>query len=194
MSDYKDNNLEQLSKELIEVFNFDNLDKSTSSQKEKMIQKVIRLGGDNYTAEDLRRDILKIQMEDNTTTRSINTRSKIKGNQGTDRTATRDLKEIVNCDLNKDNLRNKVSRELEMEEFGNIGECTSAQETEIQQQEFGICMNQEGLVSPVYGKSKGKRGRRSLKELRESEGLANEQRKIDELLNTGRGKSLPEAT
>ena len=104
MSDYKDNNLEQLSKELIEVFNFDNLDKSTSSQKEKMVQKVIRLGGDNYTTEDLRRDILKIQMEDSTTTWSINTRSKIKGNQGTDRTATRDPKEIVNCDLNKDNL------------------------------------------------------------------------------------------
>ena len=74
-------------------------------------------------------------------------------------------------------------------------ECTvsKAQEMDIYQQELGIFMNQEGRTSPVYGKPKGKRGRRSLKEIRESEGLAREQRKIDELLNTGKGKGLPKA-
>ena len=79
-----------------------------------------------------------------------------------------------------------------MEEFDNIGEYTSlpAQEMDIHQQEFRICMNQEGLVSLVYGKPKGKRGRKSLKEIRETEGLARDQKKIDELLNTGKGKSL----
>jgi hypothetical protein len=55
-------------------------------------------------------------------------------------------------------------------------------------------MNQEGLTTPNYGKPKGKRGRRSLKDLREAEGLAREQRKIDELLNMGKGKDLPKTT
>ena len=55
-------------------------------------------------------------------------------------------------------------------------------------------MNQEGRTSPNCGKPKGKRGRKSLKELREFEGLAREQRKIDEILNMGKGKDLPKAS
>ena len=71
---------------------------------------------------------------------------------------------------------------------------STAQELGIFQQELGIEMNQEGLTSPKYGKPKGKRGRRSLKNLREVEGLAREQRKIDEILNIGKGKCLPRST
>ena len=52
-------------------------------------------------------------------------------------------------------------------------------------------MNQEGLSSPKYNKVKGKRGRRSLKKLRELDGLSREQKKIDHLLNIGKGKYLP---
>ena len=52
-------------------------------------------------------------------------------------------------------------------------------------------MNQEGLSSPKYGRVKGKRGRKSLKELREVDGLSKEQQKIDQLLNNGKGKCLP---
>ena len=40
---------------------------------------------------------------------------------------------------------------------------------------LGIQMNQEGLSSPKYGKVKGKRGRRSLKELRVVDRLSREQ-------------------
>ena len=39
-------------------------------------------------------------------------------------------------------------------------------------EQLGISMNQEGIRNPRYGKSKVKRGRKSLKELREVEGQA----------------------
>ena len=60
----QDKYLEQLSEELIQVFNYDNIHRSTTSQKEALVQKIIKLGGEDYIAEDLRRDILKIEMED----------------------------------------------------------------------------------------------------------------------------------
>ena len=75
-----------------------------------------------------------------------------------------------------DDLRDKICSELESEEFEKIEECSSPTEQDlgIYLQKFGIYMNQEGLTTPVYGKPKGKRGRKSLKELREFEGLARE--------------------
>lgn len=60
ISEFEDNSLEQLSEELIKVFHFDNLDKRITSQKERLIQKIIKLGGDEYTVEDLQRDMIKI--------------------------------------------------------------------------------------------------------------------------------------
>ncbi len=36
--------------------------------------------------------------------------------------------------------------------------------------QLGILMNQEGINSPNYGKGKAKRGRKSLKELKEADG------------------------
>ena len=106
------------------------------------------------------------------------------------------LKEIEHGFLGKDDLGEKICIELEIEEFRMTGEWTPStiQDLDIHQQKFGIYMNKEGLASPIYGKPKGKRGRRSLKELRESEGLARDQKKIDELLNTGKGKCLPKAS
>ena len=61
----EDKELEQLSEELIQVFSFDSINSSIASQKEKLIQRIIRLGGRDYRAEDLRRDICNIEMEDN---------------------------------------------------------------------------------------------------------------------------------
>lgn len=103
--------------------------------------------------------------------------------------------EIENKELEEDKLGIKICKELEMEEFERTGECmvSTAQEMDIFQQEFGIHMNHEVLTSPICSKPKGKRGRRSLKDLREAEGLAREQRKIDELLNMVKGKCLPKA-
>lgn len=56
---------------------------------------------------------------------------------------------------------------------------------------LGIQRNQDSLSSPIFGKIKGKRGRRSLKDLREAEGLSREQQKIDHLFKVGKGKCLP---
>jgi hypothetical protein len=57
--------------------------------------------------------------------------------------------------------------------------------------QLGICMSQEGPKHPCCGKAKGKRGRKSLKELRETESLKKDQQKIDQLFHNGKGKHLP---
>ena len=44
--------LEQLTQELIQVFNFENLDKSSANKIESLLQRVLKLGGDDYTYED----------------------------------------------------------------------------------------------------------------------------------------------
>ena len=46
------------------------------------------------------------------------------------------------------------------------------QTTKVNLEQLGIYMSQEGPKSPCCGKTKSKRGRKSLKELRESEGLS----------------------
>ena len=60
----EEDNLDSLSGELIQVFSFENLDKSIVAQKENLIQRVPKLGGDNYTCEDLKRDIINIESDD----------------------------------------------------------------------------------------------------------------------------------
>lgn len=47
------------------MFSWDNIDNSLEAQKEELIWKILKLGGDNYTAKDLRRDLLKMEIEDN---------------------------------------------------------------------------------------------------------------------------------
>ena len=93
-------------------------------------------------------------------------------------------------------IENMVSRELEQEEFDNIGEFKSSPPHSLinYQKDLGIQMNQEGLSSPRFGKYKRKRGKKSLKELREADGLCREQIKIDDLLHNGKGKFLPKAS
>ena len=71
VSDSEKINLEQLSEELIQVFYFENIDKSTDSQKEELIKKILKLGGKNYTCEDLRNDLLRIEQEDNSARLSL---------------------------------------------------------------------------------------------------------------------------
>ena len=173
LSEHEANSLEQLSEELIKVFDFDNLDKSTFSQKERLIQKIIKLGGDDYTAEDLQRDMIKIQMEDSARKQDKQNEEKSKVNQEGKQT---NMEEREIKTLEEDSIGSKICKELEMEEFERTEECIcpTVQELGIFQQELGIAMNQEGLTTPNYGKPKGKRGRRSLKDLREAEGLARE--------------------
>jgi hypothetical protein len=84
----------------------------------------------------------------------------------------------------------QIIRELEVDEAeGKVSEEVFTAQNNMEY--LGIQMNQEGLSSPKYGRVKGKRGRKSLKELREAAGLSREQQKIDHLLNNGKGKSLP---
>jgi hypothetical protein len=53
--------IERLSEELIWVFDFKNEDNCNISQKEELLQQVLQLGGDNYTFEDLIRDLLSFE-------------------------------------------------------------------------------------------------------------------------------------
>ena len=177
---------------MIQVFNFDDLDNSTISKKEELIQRIIKLGGDDYTAEDLQRDIIAIQLEDSEMKQVKQSRIKTKDKQEGDRTIMGEATALENKEFKEVNIGNQICTELELEESDKTEEgfVLTEQELGIFQQELGIQMNQQGLTYPNYGKPKGKRGRRSLKELRETEGLAREQRKIDELLNMGKGKCL----
>lgn len=124
-TEVKDYGLEDLSKELIQIFDFDNLERSTTSQKEKLVQKVIKLGGEGYTAEDLKRDILNIQLEENDRRQDKQMESKSKDSQTIDRIDMDDMTEIENNDLEKDGLGDKICMELENKEFDRIEECTS---------------------------------------------------------------------
>ena len=65
LSESDETSLEQLSDELVQVFCFENIDKSSNAQKEDLIKRFLKLGGKNYTCEDLRKDILKIEQEGN---------------------------------------------------------------------------------------------------------------------------------
>ena len=158
-----------------------------------LVQKIIKLGEEDYTTEDRRRDILKIEMEDNLLQQYENYGNKSKVNQEMNRIRIGNLTELNHVDLDKDDIRSKVFNELEKEEFGKTRDIKSpsAHSPIDYQQDLDLHMNQEGLSYPKYDRSKGKRGRKSLKELREADGQCREQQKIDNLLNIGKGKCLP---
>lgn len=48
---------------MIQVFDMENGDNHNITKKEELLQQVLQLGGDNYTFEDLRRDILSFNEE-----------------------------------------------------------------------------------------------------------------------------------
>ena len=58
-------------------------------------------------------------------------------------------------------------------------------------EKIGIAVNQEGMKTPICGKSKQKRGRKSLKELGEAAGQVKQKTQILDLLHNGKGKFLP---
>ena len=103
-----DNELEQLSEELIQVFSFDCINNSTASQKEKLIQRIIRLGGKDYIVEDLRRDILKIEMEE----KSLDQYEKYKADKDESGLDSDDMAKFHQADLDKDNIVSKVYNEI----------------------------------------------------------------------------------
>ena len=156
--------INQLTKELVQVFSPDNLDKTSESQKKELILRVLKLGGENYSSENLRRDLLKIQMEDMKATF-------IKQSG------------ILNHIMEENNTENQEQITESKIDIVHTAEDNIGQ--------LGICMSQEGPKFPCFGKTKGKRGRKSLKELRESESLNKDQQKIDQLFYNGKGKHLP---
>ena len=50
----EDECLNQLTDELVRVFYFENINSRTETQKEDFIQRILKLGGNNYTCEGLR--------------------------------------------------------------------------------------------------------------------------------------------
>ena len=157
--------MDQLAEELAQVFYPENIEDSSMARKEELIQKVIQLGGENYSCEDLRRDILKIQREDTVSALS---------NQS-------DLAKQIFSEFGTEYQEHALSDKVEI-----------VQTTEIHLEQLGIYMSQEGSKSPNCGRIKGKRGRKSLKELREAEGLSKEHQKIDQIFYNGKGKDLPD--
>lgn len=87
----------------------------------------------------------------------------------------------------EDYISNQIIEELLRNEADREEEESKQSDIEL----LGIASNEEGLKHPKCGKLKGRRGRKSLKELREVAGQAKEQKKINDLLHTGKGKSLP---
>ena len=96
-------------------------------------------------------------------------------------------------DERSEDLVDKVLMELEIKEFSDKGNdrASLSQNFTTSQQDLGLQQNQEGLITPRFGRAKRKRGRKSSKELREAEGLNRDQIKIDNLFYTGKGKCLP---
>lgn len=60
--------IEELSDELNRVVDFHNVDSDNRAQKEELLQKVLQLGGENYTFSDLRRDLSSFDEEHKSST------------------------------------------------------------------------------------------------------------------------------
>ena len=113
--------LEQLSEELNRVFNYEDFENSTNSQKEKLIQSIIKLGGKNYTVEDLRRDIIKINEEDKL--RKESRKEGMRLEEDIDKNNTIKDQNICRNQLDErsEDLVDKVLMELEIKEFSDKG-------------------------------------------------------------------------
>lgn len=90
----KDKDLDQLTEELIQVFSFNSINCNTNSQKEALIQRILKLGGKYYTNEDLIRDLLKIEMEDDLLRKTQKCGSAIVSNQEANRVGKSIMEEI----------------------------------------------------------------------------------------------------
>ena len=118
--------LEQLSEELIRVFNYEDIENNSNTEKEKLIQSIIKLGGKNYTVEDLRRDIIKIESEDKMKRMSGKEEKRTK--EDPDRNSTDFDQNLCRSHLEgvHEEFVDKVYKELEKEEFTDIGNDRSS--------------------------------------------------------------------
>ena len=104
------------------MFNFENINKSTEAQREDLIQKVLKLGGDNYTCEDLKRDLMNIENEDKDKKEpqiieNITHIEQRKNAMG------KDNKECSNSEMNnQSSIINQILRELESEDMERKGD------------------------------------------------------------------------
>lgn len=186
----RNEDLDQLTDELVQVFCFEDIEESSEAQKATLIQRIIKLGGDNYTYDDLRRDLMIVEIGNNAKRQIQDSGPSPKDNQQGKEGNMIGKDSYLNS---QPCIINRIIKELEHAyiEEKSYKEKISNLNIEKVLVELGIQKNQVGLCSPNFGKVKGKRGRRSLKDLREFEGLYREQKKIDQLLNIGKGKSLP---
>lgn len=182
MEDNENMEIEPLIEELIQVFNPENINDSTTPQKEYLLNKVLKLGGKNYTYDDLRRDILSIEQEDHRQRSILN-----------EIPEEMVAKRINGTDEDHNIITDRILLELAEEERILMDKEQQKDIHTINQAQLGIFMNQEGIRTPRYGSSKSKRGRKYLKELREADGQDREQQKISDIFNVGKGKVLPKA-
>lgn len=60
--DYKESEeIDLLTEELPHIFNPENYNESTIPQKENLLQRVLQLSGENYTFDNLRRYLMRIE-------------------------------------------------------------------------------------------------------------------------------------
>ena len=91
-------------------------------------------------------------------------------------------------------LSDQLLQELVEEPKTTIEGSIQKEGTELIQEnpvQLGIFKNLEGNRHPNYGRTPMKRGRKSLKVLREADGKVREKQKINQLFNKGKGKCLP---
>ena len=193
ISKIEEDRLNLLTEQLVQVFSEENIEESTDAQKEELIKELLILGGNNYTYEDLRKDLLKIENEDNNQRQS---QIKEQDEQQKQKEKDDSNTSIVEADLGLDihsSIYSQFLKELAQEEKNGSPESKIgvAKKIEANLEQLGIQMNQEGITSPICGRMRGKRGRKSLKELREADGHNKEQQKIDQIFNIGKGKCLP---
>lgn len=164
-------NQELLIDELIQVFNLDNIDKTSDSQKEELMQRVLKLGGDNYTFKGLRRDLLTIDDEDKKDKASQAFEDRIilvpEDESGLGRNWSTPNLDDNNNTGDQINLLEQILKELECEEMDVKDDMQSDSVVNVQEnlEHLGILMNQDGIAIPKCGYQIIKRGGKSLKEL-----------------------------
>ena len=104
--------LEHLADELNQVFSYDNINNNTVSQKENLIQKIIKLGGNGYTVEDLRKDILRIELEDSLMRKDENVEIVSKVNKEGNIVSMSNMLELNCMDQDKNEIGCKIFKEL----------------------------------------------------------------------------------
>ena len=129
--DKENEDLEHLTKDLIQVFSPDNINESSIVQKENLLKRVLKLGGEEYSFEDLRRDIMSIELEDS--------KQRLKSNVISEEMNTKFISSIAE---DQPNISDRILLELEAKERNMIENEQDKDANINNHEQLDICMNQ----------------------------------------------------